>query len=104
MKAKRPTLTQASVLLLAVALLSDWAVALPEYRTKSADIISAVEVKLICSCHFMTRGPEERCLEFAQLTKAPPQVTVDDEKQAVTSADGSKHARFVDDRYGCVLE
>ncbi len=77
-----------------------------EYDTPTVEIISTFEAKQLCSCLFVTKGPEESCMEFSQLTKNPPKVTVDHERLTVTSDSSTQkqRARFIDDRTGCILE
>jgi hypothetical protein len=78
-----------------------------QYRNGDLDLLSAYTAKEVCSCVFVLEQSEEFCRAWTRANPAVAGFTVDRAAKTVESSAlifwGAK-ARFVSDRFGCVLE
>jgi hypothetical protein len=78
-----------------------------QYRNGDLDLVSAYTAKEACSCIFVIEQSDEFCRAWTRANPAVAGFTVDRAAKTVTSSAllfWGARARFVGEKFGCVLE
>ena len=77
------------------------------YDKNDLELITAYTAKQLCSCLFVMERDEDYCRTWTRESPAVATASIDFEEKSVQSEAllvWSATARFVNERYGCVLE